>query len=171
MCAAHCSPIIRVEGNDLEVRPRMHARIAPTPVPDLLRRLVSDPFLPIARRELVDPVGGVRRRGSRSREGVDGRDVAGENTRGLLRSVTVEPLGEGRRTVLGGGSLVTDDGVRRRLHILMPKFQIVRDNLTKFRRDSVFSVAPSSTRCPPSSEDRHAPVVRRPTLHFRPHHP
>jgi hypothetical protein len=54
----------------------MHARIAPTPIPDLIRRVVANPFLPVARRELVHPIGGVRRGGSRSREGVDGRDVA-----------------------------------------------------------------------------------------------
>lgn len=70
------SPIIRIERNDLEVRPRMHARVAPTRIPDLVRRVVANPFLPIARRELVDPVGRMRRGGSRARESVDGRDVA-----------------------------------------------------------------------------------------------
>lgn len=35
-------------------------------------------------------------------------------------------------------SLVTDDGVRNRLHVLMPKFQIVRDNLIKFVKIGFF---------------------------------
>ena len=142
VCVYVCSPVIRIEGNDLEVRPRMHARIAPTPVPDLVRRLVANPFLPIARRELVDPVGGVCRGGSRSRESVDGRDVAG----GKERKGKETPKGQSPGSLFCGqrrASLVSDDGVRRRLHVLMPKFQIVRDNLSKFRRDSV---AYASTR-------------------------
>jgi hypothetical protein len=115
----------------------MHARIAPTPIPDLIRRVVANPFLPVARRELVHPIGGVRRGGSRSREGVDGRDVAAiffffftSRVRewGLVSRGGSISCGR----VLQMDSLVPDDGVRNRLHVLMPQFQVVRDNLNKF---------------------------------------